>query len=440
MATSISFVQAMPQTAAAYPPDGQAGDCGENLSGETFLSALRTLLAGEEGGGEKAQGTENNGESGEENIKQKKKDEILCTVFLGQALTMLPDCDEGDTQPVSGSEDAAGTVLAMGGAERNAFIGMTEELSASMQTLRSPPYAEAQEPAVQGAQEVILPQPWPKDDPETADPAQAQADTQTVTGEQSGERTVPVTEAADAGSKDGKIRTERETFSAERITASAEKPFSVGQANSGKAHFQDGQTADEESETDDEPGHGEVADMVKNGVRAESANSTEAFSQTAKTDAASEPPETQEAYLQVSDRVMKEIKDGETSFVMKLHPEGLGEISVHLRNSEDGISIQLEASSEKTLRAIEQRSGELKAALEAHDVRVSELHLSAGEAKTSGFLNSFSMGRQDFGEHGTSESWHQGYFATAVSDQEQYAGQTIPEPAEYDDGGLNDRA
>ncbi len=482
MATFISFAQVMPKTAAVCQSDGQAGDDGESSSGETFLSALRTVLAGEENGGEKTQGTESDGESGEEDSGQKKKDEILCTMFLGQVLTMLPDRDEGGTQPVSVEGDPAGVVPIMGGGtEGNILTGMAE-VSGGMRMLRDLPTAEASEPAAQNTREAVFSQLWsPKEEvsgQEAADSSPAQADVQAMTGEQSfgreiapqisqvsdavsGEEasatepvfletanavsdveaaaTEPVfSETTGAGAKEGENRTEWEALSVEEVSVSNETS-SVGQVDSGKAHVSDGRT-DEKSGTDDEPKQRNAFGAAADGIRIGSAENAKASHQTAKADAASQSSETQEAYLQVSDRVMKEIKDGESSFVMKLHPEGMGEISVHLRNSADGVSIQMEASSEKTLQAIEQRSGELKAALEAHGVRVGELHLSAGETETSGFLNSFFMGGQDFGEHGASEPWHQSYSAAAVSDPEQRTGETVSGLTEYNDGRLNDKA
>lgn len=487
MATFISIAQTVPQTAAVCPQDGKAGDDGESSSGETFLSALRTVLAGEENGGEKTQGTKSDGESGEEDFGQKKKDEILCTVFFGQVLTMLPYLDESGTQPVSVEGNPADAVTVVGGGtEGNAMAGMAE-ISGGMRMLLDLPTAEALEPAAQNTQEAVLTQLWPQKEEvssqEATDsaPAQAnvQADIQAIAGEQScgqefapqipqvsdvvseeeasatepvfletadavsgGETaaTEPVfSKTADAGTKDGEIRTEWKTLSVEGASGSNETLSSVGQVDSGKAHVSDGQK-DEKSGTDGDPKRKDAPSAAAEGVRVGSAESTEATPQTAKADAVSRSSETQEAYLQVSDRVMKEIKDGESSFVMKLHPEGMGEISVHLQNLADGVSIQMEASSQKTLQAIEQRSGELKAALEAHGVRVGELHLSAGETETSGFLNSFSMGGQDFGEHGASEPWHQSYSAAAVSDSEQRTGETVSGLTEYNDGRLNDKA
>jgi hypothetical protein len=240
MATFISIAQAMPQ-AAVRPPDGRIGDSGENPQAEMFLSALRTALTDEEGGGKKARGAKENAESGAESPDQKKKDEILCTVFLGQMLNMPPNRND-DALPVSGNGNAAGVIPAVGaGAEGTVLAGAAERSGNGMQALPNLPAAGAPEPAASNAQETAPPQAFLQEEisGRETDPVLVPVDARTAVGEESFERrfapqisqesdTVSGKEApaadpaspnrAVSGVKAGEIQAERKTLSAEWLS------------------------------------------------------------------------------------------------------------------------------------------------------------------------------------------------------------------------------
>lgn len=112
--------------------------------------------------------------------------------------------------------------------------------------------------------------------------------------------------------------------------------------------------------------------------------------QTSTVEAGAEPVPEASLLNQVTEGIAENLTSGKNEFVVKLKPEGLGEITVKMAEIGSKISLTITTSSEQTSRMLSAELGALKEALRPYNAEVQEVVSSASQA--SNYL--FSEGDQ----------------------------------------------
>ncbi|MBE6836847.1 MAG: flagellar hook-length control protein FliK [Ruminococcus sp.] len=103
----------------------------------------------------------------------------------------------------------------------------------------------------------------------------------------------------------------------------------------------------------------------------------------------------QQTVEQISAKLTQKYEEVET-FSVKLNPEGLGEVTVNLEKTDDGIILELVASEKSTAQMLDKEMNELQSALSQFNAQVNEIRVAepvqAQNQTNDGFL------QQDFSE------------------------------------------
>lgn len=121
--------------------------------------------------------------------------------------------------------------------------------------------------------------------------------------------------------------------------------------------------------------------------------------QAAAIEAGAEQPQSAPLLEQVTEGITTNLTKGKTEFVVKLKPEGLGEITVKMAEIGSKISLTITTSSEQTGRMLSAELGALKEALRPYNADVQEV--VSGTSQASYFFQEGNKGnlggRQSFG-------------------------------------------
>ena len=93
---------------------------------------------------------------------------------------------------------------------------------------------------------------------------------------------------------------------------------------------------------------------------------------------------------QVKEGIIQEIGSGKDEFIVKLKPEGLGEITVHLMQSDDKIALSISASNSHVARLLSSEIDQLRESLRPYNTVVQEVVDQQAYASNQDFAQNFS--------------------------------------------------
>ena len=128
-------------------------------------------------------------------------------------------------------------------------------------------------------------------------------------------------------------------------------------------------------------------------------------------------------FSQISGKVLDSIKDGKTTFQMKLQPDGLGNVTVKMVCDGKNISMQINADVKMTQSLLASQLNDLKTELSANNYQVVDVSVGGKaesghmtNADTNGFGNNQTDGRQE-----RQENYSQArYYQTGDNHQKEY--------------------
>lgn len=93
---------------------------------------------------------------------------------------------------------------------------------------------------------------------------------------------------------------------------------------------------------------------------------------------------------QVKEGIIQEIGSGKDEFIIKLKPEGLGEITVHLMQNDDKIALSISASNSHVARLLSSEIDQLRESLRPYNTVVQEVVEQQAYASNQDFAQNFS--------------------------------------------------
>jgi flagellar hook-length control protein FliK len=94
-------------------------------------------------------------------------------------------------------------------------------------------------------------------------------------------------------------------------------------------------------------------------------------------------------HSQVSNQILNSLKDNHLNFKMKLNPEGLGQLTVHISYQNGKVSLDILANTTSTQKLLMGQIDDLKTALQSNNVDVSKLNISCEKGDFLSEFNNF---------------------------------------------------
>ena len=113
------------------------------------------------------------------------------------------------------------------------------------------------------------------------------------------------------------------------------------------------------------------------------------------------------AYLQIEEKIAGQIQEGNTTFKLKLYPEGLGEVTVNLTCHGGKLAVDIVAGSSATQRLLEGQAGDLKSALETKNYEITEFDVSTDNGNQQNAYGQGGNGEKD-AQSNTAYPWYYG--------------------------------
>ncbi len=114
-------------------------------------------------------------------------------------------------------------------------------------------------------------------------------------------------------------------------------------------------------------------------------------------EAQSTPIQEPKAFIQIAEKIPRDLKEGLTNIRIKLSPEGLGEVTVNLICREGKISLDISAAMASTQKLLESQAGELKAALQNREYDVRGVNISSHQGQN---FEGFAFSHQNYSSRG----------------------------------------
>jgi len=132
-------------------------------------------------------------------------------------------------------------------------------------------------------------------------------------------------------------------------------------------------------------------------------------------------PDAEEIAKQVKAGILENVAKGQSEFVVRLKPDGIGEIVVKLADTKDKISLSIYTSDERAARLISGEVASLQSALRPLNAEVQEITTVSANEQAGQYSAQNQMtdqGRQFFGQQPSHEgsNSHRGGFAGGVEE------------------------
>lgn len=211
------------------------------------------------------------------------------------------------------------------------------------------------------------------------------------------------------------------------MTVSDAKSENTGRQMSGKEHGSDNK-AYEISESDSELT--DMEKLVKNAV------TLTPFSFMRNLDSMNDAFTQQQISTQTYKALDESISVGRKSFIIKLSPEGLGEITVKLIKSDEGILVKMMASDEKTAQLLNRELDVLQNLLKPHNAELETVVYSKSQNSMTDMSNANQQYSQNFRSNHHDPENRRGYykninyFVQSVSEEDDTSARIIPSVSE----------